>query len=70
MKSNFNEATGLFWGAALFIGILVSLVIGFRGNMRSDWLYAILVGSCVFLILGLIAQGLISLFQKDNEKKD
>jgi len=65
--SKFDEAQGLFWGAALFIGALISLIIGFRGNMKSDWLFAILVGVCVFLAVGLVMQGVVSLF-KNNSK--
>jgi hypothetical protein len=83
MKDKYNKMIGLFWGAALFIGVLVSVIIGFRGNRHldwlravvvgirdSDWLLAVVVGICVFLILGLVAQGLVSLFKKDRENEE
>ena len=41
--SKLDEAKGLFWGASLFVGVLVTIVIGFRGNMSSDWLFAVLL---------------------------
>ena len=63
--NKFEEAKGLFWGASLFIGALTAVIMGFKGNMRSDWLFAILVGGGVFLICGLIAQGVITLLKKD-----
>ena len=61
MRNKFDEVIGLFWGAALFIGALVAVIIGFAGNMRSDWIFAGLVGVCVFLITGLMLQGIITL---------
>jgi len=64
--SKFDEATGLFWGAALFFGALVTIIIGFKGNMRSDWLFAILTGGCAFLFCGLVAQGVLTLIKKDK----
>ena len=63
--NKFDEAKGLFWGASLFVGALTAIIMGFSGNMRSDWLFAILVGGCTFLISGLIAQGVITLIKKD-----
>jgi hypothetical protein len=82
--------------SARFIGVLVSVIIGFRGNRHSDclhafvvgnrhsdwlrafvvgirhseWLLAVVVGICVFLILGLVAQGLVSLFKKGRENEE
>ena len=65
-KTNkFNEVAGLFWGASLFIGVLVAIILGFRGNLRSDWIGAALIGVCVFLIVGLIAQGIVTLAKKE-----
>ena len=66
MKNKFEEAVGLFWGAALFIGALVSVVLGFNGNMRSDWIPSVLIGACVFLIMGLLFHGIIVLVKKDK----
>ena len=63
--SKFEEAKGLFWGASLFAGALTAVILGFRGNMRSDWLFAALAGGCVFLFFGLIAQGIITLLGRD-----
>ena len=61
-----SEAKGLFWGASLFVGALVAIIIGFRGNMHSDWLFAVLVGGCAFLVCGLMAQGVLTLVKKDK----
>ena len=66
MNNKFNEVVGLFWGASLFAGALTSIIIGFRGNLRSDWIEAVLIGTCVFLIAGLISQGIITLNKKDK----
>jgi len=66
MGKKFDEAVGLFWGASLFIGVLVSIIIGFNGNLRSDWIKAGLIGGCVFLITGLIAHGIMILIKKDK----
>ena len=65
MKNKFDEAIGLFWGASLFIGVLVGVTVGFKGNLRSDWGEAVLIGSCVFFIMGLISQGVITLMKKN-----
>ena len=67
-KNKYHEAIGLFWGAALFIGVLCAVIIGFRGNLHSDWIFAGFVGLCVFLIAGLILQGLIILLKKNNNE--
>jgi hypothetical protein len=67
MKPNkFETAIKLFWKAALFIGILVAVVIGFRGNLHSDWIYAIIVGGLVFLAFGFLMQGIITLLKKSE----
>ena len=66
MKNKFNEVVGIFWGASLFIGVLVTLIIGFNGNYSSDWIKAVLIGICAFLIVGLIAQGIVTLMRKDK----
>ena len=63
----YDEAIGLFWAAALFIGVLVGIIIGFNGNMYIDWIKACLVGVCVFLSIGLIFHGIVALIKKDNE---
>ena len=64
--NKFSEATGLFWGASLFLGALVCIIIGFRGNLYFDWIKAFLMGGCVFLITGLIFQGVVTLVKKTN----
>ena len=66
MKNKFDEVVGMFWGASLFIGALVCVIVGFNGNMRTDWIRAILVGGCVFLSVGLILHGIIILLRKDK----
>jgi hypothetical protein len=63
-QNKFDEVVGLFWAASLFIGALVCIIIGFKGNLHSDWLQAGLIGGCVFLICGLISQGIVTLNKK------
>lgn len=65
MNFKIQSAIGLFWAASLFIGILVGVLIGFKGNGKLNWIFAILVGTLVFLILGLVIQGILTLFYKD-----
>ena len=62
--NKYEEAKGLFWGASLFVGVLVAVIMGFAGNMHSDWLFAGLVGLCAFLICGLVAQGILTLVKR------
>lgn len=59
-----DSAIGTFWGAFLFIGILVTILIGRKGNGRSDWFWAVIIGGLVFLIGGLLTQGVLTLFKK------
>lgn len=65
MNFKIQSAIGLFWAASLFIGILVGVLIGFKGNGKLNWIFAILVGTLVFLILGLVIQGILTLFYKE-----
>lgn len=65
MNFKIQSAIGLFWAASLFIGILVGVLIGFKGNGKLNWIFAVLVGTLVFLILGLVIQGILTLFYKD-----
>ena len=64
MPGKFESAMGAFWGAALFVGALVAVIIGFGGNGHSDWIFAGVVGGLVFLACGLITQGVITLLKK------
>lgn len=64
MGNKFDTAIGYFWAASLFIGALVAVIMGFAGNMGSDWVQAAITGFCVFLILGLVFSGIITLFKK------
>ncbi|MCL2565155.1 MAG: hypothetical protein FWE24_05015 [Defluviitaleaceae bacterium] len=63
-RNKYDEATGLFWGASLFVGALIGLIIGFNGNLHSDWWFAALIGLCSFLACGLVAQGVLALVRK------
>ena len=67
MQNKFNEAVGLFWGAVLFIGVLTTVIIGFCDN-GFGWLFAGLVGGCVFLISGLVVQGVLALVGKNKNE--
>jgi hypothetical protein len=69
-KSKLEEATGAFWGASLFIGVFIAVIIGFKGNGHSDWLFAGIAGVLSFLILGLLQQGAISLIASKADKLD
>jgi hypothetical protein len=69
-KSNLDEARGAFWGASLFIGAFIAVMIGFNGNGHSDWLFAGIAGVLSFLILGLVQQGVISLIAGKADKPD
>lgn len=62
MNFKIQSAIGLFWAASLFIGILVGVLIGFKGNGKLNWIFGIVVGALVFLILGLVIQGILTLF--------
>jgi hypothetical protein len=62
--SKVDEAIGLLWGASLFTGILAAALIGFQGNLSSDWIFASIVGLCTFLILGLTLQAILELKSK------
>jgi hypothetical protein len=63
----YDESIGMFWAAALFIGALVGIIIGFDGNTYIDWIKACLVAVCVFLSTGLIFHGIVALIKKDKE---
>ena len=67
IKMNFKiqSAIGTFWAASFFIWILIAVLIGFKGNGGSDWIFAIVVGALVFLILGLVIQGILTLFYRE-----
>jgi len=70
MKQKYGAAIGVFWGASLFIGALTAVIIGFSGNGRSDWIFAGIVGILVFLIAGLIIQGIITLLSKEEKEEE
>ena len=59
--NKYNEAIGLFWGASLFLGGLISVFVGFSS---SNWVFGGIVGGLSFLICGLVVQGIITLMQK------
>ena len=68
MHGKYSEAIGAFWGAAVFIGALTAIVLGFEEI--CVWLEAVLIGVCVFLIIGLILQGAVTLCRKDHNEKN
>ncbi|MEG0250861.1 MAG: hypothetical protein RR561_07920 [Peptostreptococcus sp.] len=61
VENKYNTAIGVFWGASFFLGALISILLLFGGN---NWIKSILVGACVFLMVGLSIQGFITLFSK------
>jgi len=66
--NKFDEAIGLFWGAALFIGALTAVISGFSCNDGFVWLPAVLIGAFTFLSLGLIFQGVLTLIKKGDRE--
>jgi len=66
MSNKHGTAIGVFWGASLFAGALIAVIIGFGGNGHSDWIFAGIVGILSFLIIGLIIQGIITLSSKED----
>ncbi|AID44788.1 Hypothetical protein SFBmNL_00880 [Candidatus Arthromitus sp. SFB-mouse-NL] len=62
--NKFDSSIGVFWAASLFVGVLVTVIIGRNGNGHSDWLWAILIGVIIFLIIGLTIQGILTLLKK------
>jgi hypothetical protein len=65
MENKYDEAKGVFWGASLFLGALITVLLGFKGD---TWLFAGLVGGFTFLIVGLILQGMVALLSKKVKK--
>lgn len=65
MNGKYSEAIGAFWGASFFVGLLMTTLIGFNGN---NWIMAGVIGLCIFLILGLSIQGIITLARKNENK--
>lgn len=61
MNNKYSEAIGVFWGASVFIGILSAVIIGIN---IQNWLLSGIIGLCIFLILGLSIQGIITLIKK------
>jgi F0F1-type ATP synthase assembly protein I len=66
--SKYESAMGIFWALSLFKGFLVGILIAFLGDFTQNLLFAVLIGLCTFLILGLLCQGIITLTQKDKQK--
>ncbi|MCL2078572.1 MAG: hypothetical protein FWH17_01870 [Oscillospiraceae bacterium] len=64
VKANgkYRKSALLFWGAAFFIGLLVSVVISYNGYHSFE---ALVIGICVFMAIGLILQGIIMVIRKD-----
>ena len=58
-----DSAIGVFWSASFFIEVLVAVILGTRGNLRSDWFFSITIGILTFLILGFVIQGILTLIQ-------
>jgi hypothetical protein len=63
-NNKYLEAIGIFWGASLFLGALVAVIIGFT---RLNWIFAGITGGLSFLAFGLIIQGIITLLQKTEK---
>ena len=65
-SSKFGSAIGAFWGASLFLGALLAVIIGFTGSGGRNWLFAGIVGALAFFSCGLILQGIITLLKKED----
>ncbi|HEY4399353.1 MAG TPA: helix-turn-helix transcriptional regulator [Lactobacillaceae bacterium] len=67
--TKYDVAIGVFYGAALFLGVIVTLVLGFYATPAhtwADWGIAALFGGLSFLFIGLLSHGVITLFSKEN----
>ncbi|MCL2739991.1 MAG: hypothetical protein FWE47_02200 [Oscillospiraceae bacterium] len=62
MKNKFDEAIGLFWGASLFLGVLIAFIC-YAVISIHIW-QAVTIGVLSFLTIGLIAQGILTLCKK------
>ncbi len=62
-ENKFDTAIGYFWGASVFIGVLVGVILGFGD---TNWLEASLIGLCTFLITGLVISGIITLVKTNK----
>lgn len=65
--SKYDTAIGLFYAASVFIGGMVSVILLLLNKPTTwiSWLIPFVIGLLVFLILGLIMHGIITLIRKD-----
>ncbi|QIL46858.1 helix-turn-helix transcriptional regulator [Vagococcus coleopterorum] len=67
MPNKYDTAIGLFYGVSLFIGLASSGLMIYFGNFSTvSILLSIGTGLVVFLILGLLIHGIITLVRKDQ----
>ena len=64
--NKYDMAIGLFYAVGLFLGIGFFFVIGLVWNQPMVWGAGFLGGICLFLVIGLLSHGLITLFRKDK----
>ena len=64
--SKYDVAIGLFYGAGLFLGIGFFFFIGLMWNQPLIWGASFFGGICLFLVTGLLAHGIITIFRKDK----
>jgi len=62
MENKFEEAAGLFWGASVFVGGLIAVLLGFLTS--TGWIFSGVVGVLSFLIIGLVTNGILKLVSK------
>lgn len=62
-ENKYGSAIGAFWGASLFLGALLAVILIFVG---IGWLFSVIIGALTFLTCGLLVQGIVTLFKKEN----
>lgn len=63
MKNKYEQSIAIFWGASFFLGILTAILTTINGQ---NWIVSTLVGICIFLVVGLTIQGIITLIKNEN----
>lgn len=67
MSTKYSEALGIFWGASLFAGVFVGLLLYM---FQFEILWAILCGGSIFLMFGMMIQGILMLMDKEKEDSE
>lgn len=65
--NKYDTAIGIFYAASVFIGAMAAIILLLLNKPTTwvSWAIPIVIGLLVFLILGLIMHGIITLVRKD-----